>query len=204
MRKNKVPSSSNPIISAAEADIEGFKVALSQQPGRLDLSLSPIQNNESLKMPLMDVQAGIFYCERILAAVEILPESVRLSCIVNSYSEASSSEDVANLFYSIAGFNPDIPEVTDLVFQANRRTDLEGVLINRVTTINTLETQSIRMQGSTLAETSVEHGLGITYDFNTVPDGTVFDTERQKKLFADMLGHVTKAVNSSDLSFLKD
>lgn len=204
VRKNKNPSPSNPMTFTAEGDVEEFKVALGQQPGRIELSLTPNPQAENIRIPLIDLSRGLDFFERALTRVNDIPDAIRLSCVVNRYKEAESLEDLRSIFYNVIGFESAIPEAIDLAFQINRRTKFSNVLGNRVTTINVLETQNIRMVGSSIPEFTTEYGLGTMYDFNTVPDSNVLSAIDQKRVFMEIFTSIKKALASDDLSFLKE
>ena len=123
--------------------------------------------------------------------------------MVTLYLDAHSRQSSADIFSEVVGFNPGVENATDLIFQVNRRSDFSGVEGNRVTTVNVMETQSFRVVGGGLPRQNLDYGVGVTLDFNTVPDGRVFEDARQKEVIYSILDDVESAADCEDLRFLK-
>lgn len=203
IRKNRSPSVANPFTAVAERQFSEFNLTLSTQPGRIELVASPDPTRLYSTVPLINLDDVLKHIDGFIEHAASMPLSVRLSCIAAKYIDANTAQEADEIFSRVTGINHGIPEATDQIFQVNRRTSYLGTLSNRVTTANVIETQSFVMQTAGVSDQKTNHGVGITYDFNTVPDGTIYDTNRQKEIFKEMLSSLSDAVHKGDLTFLQ-
>lgn len=206
IRKNKVPTPAAPFLALAELRSDELQISLLQQTGRLDLSVKPLENPASPNMPLTELMSVLKVLKKALELPDRLPDALRISCVIGYAEEASSQLDATIRFKQFTGFDCGFDDPSDLMIQVNRRSRFGDILGNRLVTANTVEMQSMQISpqnGTILSSGPTEYAIMVTLDFNTIPDGSVFDTSSQRSTFASIFEEVDRAVLARNLSFLK-
>lgn len=206
--KNQTPQT--PFLATAGGSIKGYSIELQAQTGRVDLILQPdtpasgIEPNAAPS--LLDTQSAILELETAIARAELLPESHRNAVVIVATRVCDSNTEAIDEFNKYVGTKDTIADSSDHFFQINRRKRIGNINFNRVVQAAALEFQSFQlsMNGQSVpAQTmNTAHVLNLTFDFNTVPDGSTFSVERQKEVFRYLLDEQRIACAEISLRFL--
>lgn len=207
IRKNKVPSPAAPFLALAEFRTESSNVTLTQHTGRLDLSIKPVEDPTSSAIPLVELSTVLSSLKNFLRSPNVLPDALRISCVIGCTYSADSSSDAVKNFVEFTGFDCGFDDPSDLMLQINRRKLFGGISSNRLVTANMVEMQSMQINtqnGLIMSNGPTAHALMITYDFNTVPDGSILDSELQRLVFKDIFEEIETAAATGNISFMKE
>ncbi|MEQ5793133.1 hypothetical protein LZ686_00595 [Paracoccus sp. NFXS7] len=208
--KNQTPQT--PFLATAGGSFGGYSVELQAQTGRVDLVLQPdaqaLGSQPNPAPSLLDTQAAIWELDTAIARAELLPESHRNAVVVVATKLCDSNIEAIDEFNKYVGTKDTIIDSSDHFFQINKRKEIGNVYFNRVVQAAALEFQSFQLsmngQSSPAQTMNTTHVLNLTFDFNTVPDGTTFGVEKQKEVFRTLLDEQRIACAEVSLEFLND
>jgi hypothetical protein len=131
----------------------------------------------------------------------------RLAIVANFIKPVATYEQSARMLYEMLGYDPGLGDVTDLMFQVNKRTAFEGCEINRLVTLATAAAQNISLEFSpAVGHRSQESLLGLAarrqLDFNTIPNGNLFSIERQIAVLQFIAREMERIMQSGDVRAL--
>lgn len=211
-QRNKVPNPAAPFFSVASGALDGLQRQLQVQPGRIDLLISGEEEGGGVGNgpQLLDTRKVIEETVHLFDKRTIVwPDAVRLTVVANLFWPAADAGAATEKFFEVTGLNFGLNDMTDPMLQINRRKPLKSlpVEMNRVMRFGTASFQEFVVQfqdaKSMPVPISVQHfGASLTLDFNTAPDGRVFQVKDQVSIckeLAEELLRVAEAVSPAAL-----
>lgn len=207
---SKLPTAQNPFLGQAAKSVNGRAVMLQLQIGRLDLVFQPEPAQHLTDViETVETESALEFGISCIRRADNLPRSIRLSVVANTVELVEDIGAAGRRFQAMIGLDSKIEGLTDHLFQANRITSFDGAAGNRLVQYSTSAFQRMRVQFSGQSGQGQQSVIGVsfgvcaTYDFNTVPDGTVFEVDKQKAIFGMIVDEVKRAATLENLTFLE-
>ncbi|MDR3497261.1 MAG: hypothetical protein P4L82_21915 [Ancalomicrobiaceae bacterium] len=195
VQKNRTPNPVNPFLSTASGTIDALKLdaSVQVQVGRVDLVISPHFAEDDFSA----AQVVLFDTEKVLRILEAAYEQLgstmksafRLAIVANTIDQADSYLEALQKACEIVGITQYGPDVSDFMFQLNRRKGFDGNLtVNRLMRFSIVEIKNVTISlNAIMPPTFVTYpsaltnafGVMTTYDLNTVPDGQIIEPSKQ-------------------------
>lgn len=202
VQTNRVPSPANPFLGVAAGIIEQKQYTVQVQPGRIDFTIAPPNEMErpDAAVTLLDTEADISAALKRLEGFALdWPEAIRQSIVVNLVQPAPTQAEASEKLYAILDLDLGMDDVTDSVFQLNRRKQLPalGISINRLMRFSIASYQEFLVQvtpnGTAPVPVSRQHfATALTLDFNTVPDGRRLASKDQLPIFQALAAEILR------------
>lgn len=208
MQQNRVSVPGNPFLSVASGQVGESEYKFQIQPGRIDLLLSPKQDLESPQstMSLLDTQLEIKRVLNFFSNVnDGWPLSVRLSVVANLCEMQATEEKSTETFLNLTGIEMKGEDLSDLVLQVNRRKPFRDypLLMNRLMRFGTAVYQKFQIQtddafgpNRAVPVSVQECATTLVLDFNSVPDGRVFEFGDQVSIFNELADELLRIASS--------
>lgn len=206
LQRTRNPNPQNQVVAVASGETHGFAVVVEEKVGRIDLSFrqpSAVPTNE---FPTIDLGGAIQLASNWISEAASLPVSMRVSSIARVIRKSKSEEEASASFSKIVGIQLADANVSDLMFQVNRRKPFGPVQGNWLVNTGVYTHQSVIFmpgQSGQAVSAVVTYGARIDLDFNTVPDGSPLNLDLQKEVFSAILAAQANAVNCETFGFVK-
>lgn len=178
-QRNRTISPANPFLSVAAGLSGAVNHTVQVQTGHIDVHVAPIPPAEID----LDNPAPLFNVEPVLAElVEFvrrvagqLPAVVRVALVGTLMSRVDDYQTAAGVVGSMLGADVNRPDISDLMFQINRRKPMgHGQSMNRLIRLNVAEIQAVTVQqglqaNGVVAMIPIQTMASLQLDFNTVP-----------------------------------
>lgn len=175
-QKSRTISALNPFLSVAAGVFEGLQYVVQIQAGRLDVLVSSTPSAEIN----LDAEIKTFDCEVVLGrlvdvvsavAAENLPV-VRVALVAQLLQPVATYVEAARIVGGMLGSDLERDDMSDLLFQINRRKSLEpGYEMNRLVRLGVLAADTIvtqMVQGGGHMQVQ-KLAASMMLDFNSVP-----------------------------------
>lgn len=157
INRNRVPSPTTPYLSSAKRTDDQRSVTLNESPGRIDLIVQPEQPQDvGLGRPAeFDAKAVMLqFLDRFESARKFAVDGAYRIAVVCNYLEVFEQySDVKANFFSKVGVAEVDRDVTDLIFQINKRFTFDGlkIAVNRRFTATIEMMQQVQVLGGSPA-----------------------------------------------------
>jgi hypothetical protein len=191
IQTNKLPNPANPFFGVASGAVDGIQGQVQVQPGRVDLVLTPPNDDPTQDLPLFDAHTTI---SKIVEQIKkpSFPPAFRCAMVANLAHPAPDLQAAADIFVQTTGITLPMSDVSDLILQLNRRKHLSSTIeLNRLMRYSIANFQSfviemipnIGMPGQTVPISKQTFATMLALDFNTVPNGKTFEGEEINTIF---------------------
>ncbi len=170
--------------TGANGIVESYVLGFSTQPGRVDLTVSPADNQslEALSTPPVfeTIEPVIRRLRELIGEVRVELTN-RIGFVVNLVQFVDSFEEVSAILLKEVNIHLPFGDALDVTFKVSRRmllSEPQGVTLNRVLTWQPQVFQRLRVQAGGLDGSgmiplplvSQQHAATINIDVNNVPD----------------------------------
>lgn len=184
-----------PLVAQASGTLGNFQAALQAQPGRFDLTLTPL-NTPGAELPLIaDVASALevltLHAHRLIEGKAV----VRAACVLQLAQRVGSPEEGVSLVKTHVPLEAVPANATEIEIAFNirkRLRSIDGLEMNRLCRWNTgiqqLFQVQINLDGTSRAVASNAINIvGFSVDVNSVPQSTPFEVSRTVLVFDELV-----------------
>jgi len=204
VQRNRIPGPANPFLSVASSRKDTVDLVVQVLPGRCDLIITSASQDESVLGHLFDVETALNdVFDRLDRSGGVGQDVFRISVVATVMKPVDQYAEGAAEFFGSLGFDPEIPDASDLMFQLNSKKLVGGVLANRIIQFSVAGLQAFAVGQGNMSVTSISFAARRQYDFNTIPDGTLLEQARQLPIFRALANELLTAAASGKLESLR-
>jgi hypothetical protein len=197
-QQNASPNAGMPFLSSASGYLDGLKLTLQVNHGRVDLLIESGEDpiDGQIKAIGFSLQALFdLFLQRISDEfLTVIGPVTRVAIVSHGFQETNSYKEAAEIIFRAANLSIEWDGHSDLVFQINKRKVLPNfVEINRLMQFSVTAQMSLSLDLASMQGTLANIGRGeerllvsFNLDLNTVPKGLIFKIDEEKRILRDI------------------